>query len=111
MVFLQHFEDKFAEACSFKFKPLESERIRLRIDKFIDAAKEKIEGGLAKLRTLTHQTGLLCGQLGEDKNLGVEPEEQEQDLKRFRDHEHSLQLLSETIGKELNHPLKKIRFN
>jgi hypothetical protein len=88
LLFLQHMEDKFAETCSFRFRttPLESQRMRLHIDKYIETAKEKIESGLGKLRALTHQCGLLCAQLGEDKNLTLEGEEQENELKRFREH-------------------------
>lgn len=48
--------------------------MRLHIDKYIESAKEKIETGLAKLKMLTHHSGLLCSQLGEDKNLGVDAE-------------------------------------
>lgn len=85
--------------------------MRLHIDKYIDSAKEKIETGLSKLKTLTHQCGLLCSQLGEDRNLGVDSEEQENELKRFREHEQSLQLVGEHLSKELTHPLKKIKFS
>lgn len=45
--------------------------MRLQIDKFIESAKEKVEAGLQKLKHITHQCGLLCGELGEDKNLGI----------------------------------------
>jgi hypothetical protein len=51
--------------------------MRFQIDKYVESTKEKIETGLLKLKTLTHQCGLLCSQLGEDKNLGLEADEQE----------------------------------
>jgi hypothetical protein len=85
--------------------------MRLRIDKFIETTKEKIESGLSKLKTLTHQCGILCGQLGEDPLLGLNADDHENELKRFREHEQGLQVAGESIGRELNHPLKKIRFN
>ena len=48
---LQHMEDKFSERTGFRFKtpPLETKRMRVHIDKYLEVAKDKFTQAVAKL--------------------------------------------------------------
>ncbi len=83
--------------------------MRRNIDKYLITIQEKVELGLSRLRELTLQAGRFCHTLGEDKNLGIDAEEVEGEVRRFKEQERSLQETGIRMEGELGQPLKKIK--
>ena len=106
-VYLQHQEDKFSERTSFRFKtaPLETKRMRVHIDKYLETAKGKIESGLARLNAVAEEWGSVLDKAQEDPVLGVGEEERVRPVRRMQE------TLAPLVGvlDEMSQPLKKIK--
>lgn len=113
LTFLQNLEDKFSEVKVFKFKtaPLETQRVRMHIERYLDGFREKVEGVLHKLKKNTGKVTTLCKSLGEDYVLAVAEEDNERDVKRLRDKEHDIELQEAGVAEGMKNLFKKVKIN
>ena len=62
LVFLQDLEDKYAEYVSFRLKvqPLTTKKMKVHIDKYLEAFTEKIDSSVSKLKQVGEEFNRVC---------------------------------------------------